>query len=130
MTITTTANAFGGSEKFTPVKIPGQELQLLVKNALGKTLGSITVSRVDRLDQTQVSVETGSRGKAIAEWLAVEGLGDEPIDTESKRASRSFENASADITFAPRGRAVYFLDQANQRRYRDLSVVLTPSQAS
>lgn len=126
MTIHTEADEFDGSQQFTGVKVPGQELHLSARDIDGKQLGTITLSRVERLDSTILTVDAGSRGKAIHEWLSVNGL---DINPKKNRGAKTFERADAAFSIAPIGRAVYFFDQATNRQYRNLRVTLQASNA-
>ena len=124
MTIKTEADEHDGTAKFTDVKVPGRELHLLAHNIDGIPLGAITLSRVESRDATLFTVEAVSRGKAINEWLTIQGLSDDDLPTGKKRGTKTFERANAEFSVSPRGKAVYFLDQANNRQYRNLRVTL------
>lgn len=129
MTIRTEADEHDGPQKFTNVKMPGRELLLQVHSIDGIPLGHITLSRVESRDATLFTVEAASRGKAIKEWLIIQGLSDDDIPTGKKRGTRTFERATADFTISPRGKAVYFFDAESNRQYRNLRVMLQPSEA-
>lgn len=124
MTIETEAEEFDGPQIFTGVKVPGRELQLVAQDIDGNPLGTITLSRVDRLDTTILTVDAGSRGKAIREWLSINGLEDADINPTKKRGAKTFDRADAVFTISPFKRSVYFLDRANNRQYRTLRVTL------
>lgn len=128
MTITTTANAHKGSEVYSPVKLPETELHLLAQTENGETLGRLRLSRVEGTDETVFTLESVGRGRVIREWLEVDGLNKADITRKKKQSTKTYTRARADLQFLPRGLAVYFLNAANDQHYRDLNVLLEPSE--
>ncbi|MBI5018694.1 hypothetical protein HZB58_00285 [Candidatus Gottesmanbacteria bacterium] len=128
MTITTTANAHKGSETYSSVKLPGADLRLLAQSESGETLGTLTVTRNEEADETVFTMETTGRGRAVREWLNVDGLNKADIPRNKKQTEKKYGRARADLQFLPRGIAAYFLNSADNLRFKDLNVLLEPSE--
>lgn len=127
MTITTAATTYQGKETLQSIKLPGKELQLLIQNAAGTTLGNVTLSRVESSDVTALELAIKSGRRQLKNVMELTGLTDPLFTLDRKNAGKLFTREHADFTIAAAGEAAYFLDQANQRRYHDLHVMLKPT---
>lgn len=128
MTITTTANAHKGPETYSPVKLPGADLRLLALSVNDEVVGTLTVKRNEDDDQTTFIMETAGRGRAVREWLSVDGLNKADIPRGKKQTEKTYRQARADLQFLPRGLAAYFLNSADNVSYKTLNVLLEPSE--
>lgn len=88
MTITTTANAHKGTESYSPVKLPDADLQLPALSESDEVIGTLTVKRSEDDDQTTFIMETAGRGRAVREWLNVDGLNKADIPKRKKQSEK------------------------------------------
>lgn len=124
MPITASATGFKENIKYDAVKEPGKELQLLIQNPKGTTLGSLTLRRAESMDVTSIEFQVKGR-RSLGSVLKVSGFEEEPIPLEKKRATRTFEKRKLNFTVAAANDAAYFFDEGTQRKFADLNIMLS-----